>query len=287
MPGERVVRPGELTAAERAAVRVAVVADPDPATLATFPALEWVQSTWAGVERMLAELPPAIGIARMVDPRLAEVMGEAVLTAVLWLHRDGPAYAAQRRTRVWRDLGYRRPERRTVAVLGLGALGRAAAERLVANGFRVIGWSRTARSIDGVRTRAGEDGLRAALGEADIAVNLLPHTPATEGLLDADALGAMPPGASLVNFGRGATVSEPTLLAALDAGHLAHAFLDVFATEPLPADHPFWAHPSVTVWPHVSAPTDPETASLVVAAAIREWRRTGTPPALVDRARGY
>ena len=287
MPDERIVLPHELTDAERVAVRVAVVADPDPAVLATFPALEWVQSTWAGVERMLAELPPRIGIARMVDPRLDEVMSEAVLTAVLWLHRDGPAYARQQRDRKWHDLGHVRPERRTIAVLGLGALGRAAACRLAANGFDVIGWSRSPKDVDGVRTLAGAHGFGRALSDADITVNLLPHTAETEGLLGADALAAMRAGASLVNFGRGATVDEAALLDALTTGRLSHALLDVFAVEPLPADHPFWGHERVTVWPHVSAPTDPETASGVVARAISAWRSTGTPPALVDRARGY
>ena len=118
-------------------------------------------------------------------------------------------------------------------------------------------------------------------------MNLLPHTPSTERLLDRDAFSAMPEGASLVNFGRGATVDERALLDALDSGRLAHAFLDVFAIEPLPTDHPFWAHERVIVWPHVSAPTDADTASTVVANAIAQWRRTGTPPPLVDRTIGY
>ena len=287
MPDERVVPFAQLSEAERGAVRVAIVADPDPAELAALPALEWVQSTWAGVERMLAELPPAIGIARMVDPRLAETMGEAVLTAILWLHRDGPRYARQQREREWRHAHFVRPERRTVGVLGLGALGRAAAERLVANGFAVMGWSRTQKAIPGIDARSGTQGLRAVLGASDIVVNLLPHTPGTERLLDASALAAMPAGASLVNFGRGATVDEAALLDALDRGRLAHAFLDVFETEPLPENHPFWAHERVTVWPHVSAPTDADSASLVVADAIAEWRVSGTQPPLVDRARGY
>lgn len=287
MPDERVVLLADLSEAERRAVRIAIVADPYPADLATLPALEWVQSTWAGVERMLAELPPTIGIARMVDPGLAEVMSEAVLAAVLWLHRDGPAYARQQRERVWRPRDYTRPERRTVCVLGLGALGQAAASRLVANGFAVTGWSRGAKALDGVTTHAGSDGLAAALGDADIVVNLLPHTDETEGLIGTDTLAAIRPGASLVNFGRGATVDETALLAALDAGRLSHAMLDVFRIEPLPVDHPFWTHERVTVWPHVSAPTDAETASRVVADAVARWRSTGTPPPLVDWARGY
>ena len=287
MPDERVVAADGLSTADREAVRVAIVADPDPAVLATFPALEWVQSTWAGVERMLKDLPPDIGIARMVDPRLAEVMSEAALTAVLWLHRDGPRYAAQQKRRVWREHRYVRPGNRSVAVLGLGELGRAAAGRIAANGFRTLGWSRGEKRIDGVETRHGASELRRTLADADVVVNLLPHTRGTDGLLGADACAAMRNGASLVNFGRGATVDEGALLQALDEGRIAHALLDVFAVEPLPEDHPFWAHERVTVWPHVAGPTDPATASRVVADAIGMWRRTGTPPALVDRSRGY
>ena len=287
MPDERVVPFAELTGSERAGVRVAVVADPDPAELAELPNLEWVQSTWAGVERIIAELPPSIGIARMVDPQLAETMSEAVLTAVLWLHRDGPRYAAQQREGRWRHAHFVRPERRCVGVLGLGALGRAAALRLRANGFAVLGWSRTAKAIDRIATHAGAAGFRAVLEASDILVNLLPRTPQTVKLLDGRAFSLMKVGAAMVNFGRGATVDEAALTEALDDGLLSHAFLDVFEREPLPSDHPFWSHQRVTVWPHVSGPTDAESASLVVAGAIRDWRRSGTPPPFVDRERGY
>ena len=287
MPGERVVPLPDLAAAERAGVRVAVVADPDPADLVALPALEWVQSTWAGVERLVAEAPARVGIARMVDPALADAMAEAVLAAVLWWHRGGPRYARAQARGAWEPAPYTPPGERTVGLLGLGALGTRAAERLVANGFRVAGWSRTVRDVPGVATHAGPDGLAALFGAADIVVNLLPRTTETEGLIDARALAAMRPGAALANFGRGATLDEAALLAALDAGRLDHALLDVFAHEPLPADHPFWGHARVTVWPHVSAPTDPASASRIVAQAIARWRKTGTPPPLVDRARGY
>ena len=287
MPDERVVPFDDLTANERASVRVAVVADPDPTDLAALPALEWVQSTWAGVETMAAELPHRIGIARLVDPALADTMAEAVLTAVLWLHRGGPHYAAAQAARRWDRLDYVPAGERSVAILGLGTLGTRAAGPLVAHGFAVTGWSRTAKDVPGVAAHAGPDALSRVLGAADIAVSLLPLTPDTAGLIGTEALAAMRPGAAFVNFGRGGTVDEPALLAALDRGHLAHALLDVFAVEPLPADHLFWTHERITVWPHVSAPTDPASASRIVADAIARWRRTGTPPPLIDRRRGY
>ena len=127
------------------------------------------------------------------------------------------------------------------------------------------------------------------LGRSDIVVNLLPHTDDTAGLLGAAAFAAMPAGASFVNFGRGATVEEAALLAALDSGHLDHAVLDVFATEPLPDDHRFWVHERVTVLPHVSGPTSPDTAAVIAARNVRHYLDTGELPtgALIDRTRGY
>jgi glyoxylate/hydroxypyruvate reductase A len=133
----------------------------------------------------------------------------------------------------------------------------------------------------------GEAALPPLLAQADIVVNLLPLTPATAGLLDAARLSLLPPHASLVNLGRGAQVVEADLLAALDAGRLRHAVLDVFREEPLPADHPFWRHPRVTVLPHVAALTDPRSAAAVVAANVRAWAAGETLNHRVDRARGY
>ncbi|MFN3295474.1 NAD(P)-dependent oxidoreductase, partial [Caldimonas sp.] len=141
--------------------------------------------------------------------------------------------------------------------------------------------------MPGVEVARGRQGLHALLGEADIVVNLLPLTPDTQGLFNATTLAAMRPGASLVNLARGGHVVETDLLAALDAGHLRHAVLDVFRDEPLPQHHPFWGHPRVTVRPHVAAATDPRSAAQVVARNIRALRE-GRPLAhLVDRAVGY
>ena len=288
MPEERIVDEPDLTEAMRGAVRAAIVADPDPEALRTLPALEWVQSTWAGVERLLDELPPSLPIVRMVDPNLATVMSEAVLAVVLWIHRQGPTYACQQRAGLWRPLDYVPPGDRSVLVLGLGALGEASARRLRANGFRTLGWNGTGRDVPEISaTFSGRQGLLEAVGQADFVVCLLPLTTETRGLLDATLLAAMPRGATLVNFARGPIVDEAALLAALDRGQIEHAVLDVFDVEPLPAGHPLWAHPRVTVWPHVSGPTDPGTASAIVARNVHTWRASGALPPVVDRARGY
>ncbi|GJD49343.1 Glyoxylate/hydroxypyruvate reductase A [Methylobacterium crusticola] len=288
MPDETLVRFRDLSPAQRAAAAIAVVANPDPADVAALPNLAWVQSLWAGVERLMAELgagaPPVV---RLVDPELARTMAEAVLAWTYYLQRDMPAYAAQQREETWRQRDYRKPSGMTVGLLGLGALGTVAAERLGQAGFRVLGWSRSAKALPGVETVAGEEGLAAVLGRSDIVVCLLPLTARTRGLLNGARLAAMKPGAALINFARGPIVVARDLLEALDGGRLSHAVLDVFDEEPLPPGSPFWRHPRVTVLPHISAPTDLDTAAAVVAANIRAYRRTGRPPRSVDVARGY
>lgn len=256
---------------------IAVVANPPAGALQGLPRLALIQSLWAGVDRLLADpaIPAGVPIARMVDPAMNEAMAETALWAVLWLHRDFCAYADQQRARQWLPLPQRRADEVRVAVLGLGQMGRAVVRRLEANGYRVAGWS----------TREGR--LDELLATSEIVVNLMPLTPATRGLFDAPRLSRMRQGASLVNLARGAHVVEADLIAALDAGQLRHAVLDVFRTEPLPPDHPFWLHPRVTVLPHVAAQTDPSSAAAIAAANIRRLRAGAPLEHLVDRRRGY
>lgn len=275
----------DLDAQARAGVEVAIVANPDPADLALLPNLKWIHSTWAGVERLVAELgidaPP---IVRLVDPELARTMAEAVLAWTYYLQRDMPAYATSQKAQSWEPRPYRRPEETTVGLLGLGALGLAAAKRLSDAGFPLIGWSRTAKDIPGVEARTD---LRQVLSIADVVVCLTPLTPQTRGLLNAERIAMMKSGAALINFARGPIVETQALLAALDRGHLSHAVLDVFDQEPLPADSPLWTYPGVTVLPHISAVTDRRTASAIVADNIRRWLAQGVLPQTVDMTRGY
>ncbi|BEV12019.1 glyoxylate/hydroxypyruvate reductase A [Asticcacaulis sp. DW145] len=274
-----------LSAADPQAVEVAVVANPDPAVLRSLPQVKWVHSVWAGVERLVAELPADLPIVRLVDPELSRVMGEAVLAWTLYLQRDMPAYARQQAARRWHQRPYRAPSAVTVGVLGLGHMGLTAAARLREAGFGVLGWSRTPRKAD-IPVFTGEDGLKALMSQADILVSLLPATPQTRGLLNAERLGWLPEGAGLINFGRGTVLDIEALLTALDQ-NLSHAVLDVFVSEPLEATSPLWAHPQVTVLPHISAPTNVHTAAQAVADNLRRWRATGDLPLTVDRTRGY
>jgi glyoxylate/hydroxypyruvate reductase A len=166
-------------------------------------------------------------------------------------------------------------------------MGRSCALRLAGNGYRVAGWSRSETKVGGVATFAGEAALLPMLADADVVVNLLPLTDATRGLFNAQTFARMRRGSALVNLARGAHVVEADLLDALASGQLGHAVLDVFAGEPLPAAHPFWAHPRVTVLPHAAALTDPRSAALIVARNVSALREGRALENLVDRSRGY
>ncbi|WP_136659040.1 glyoxylate/hydroxypyruvate reductase A [Nitratireductor sp. XY-223] len=288
MPSYRIKPFEELSEDDRAAARVAIVADPDPADLALLPNLEWVHSLWAGVERIVAELPvDGPKIVRLEDPQMAKTMAEAVLAWTLYLHRDMPLYRRQQEAREWKMHELPLPSQRNVGILGLGNLGRVAAGRLLEQEFNVCGWSRSGTRMEGVETFGGSEGLDRLLAKADIIVVLMPLTGETRGLLDASRLSGMKPGASLINFARGPIVDTRALLEQLDRGHLNHAVLDVFDREPLPHDSPLWSHPAVTVLPHISGPTNRTTASAIVARNIAAYFANGTIPDGVDRLRGY
>lgn len=288
MPDERIVPFNELTSTEKTDVDVAIVADPDPLKLGEFPALKWVHSLWAGVEKMMAQLTDApFEIVRLEDPEMARSMAEAVLAWTLYLHRDMPVYKAQQREKTWLEHETKKAGGSHVGIIGLGALGQAAASALLRQNFTVSGWSRTEKQIDNVRCHYGEAGLQNMLGLVDIVVCLIPLTPVTRGLVNTERLGWMKSGAALINFARGPVVDAQALLHALDCGHLAHAVLDVFDEEPLPQTSRFWSHSGVTVLPHISGPTNRETASVIVAENIRRYRTSGEIPKFVDRRLGY
>jgi glyoxylate/hydroxypyruvate reductase A len=286
MPGERIASVSD--GAPVGAAEIAIVANPPLGSLAGLPNLRWIQSLWAGVDRLvLDDTLPDVPVRRLIDPTLARAMAEAVAAAVLHLHRDFPLYAAQQRAGTWRQHPVRPAGERRVTILGLGEMGRAAADLLRALGFPVRGWSRSGTAHGAIPVASGADGFAQSLATADILVNLLPLTPDTRGILKTDAFRQLPPGAALVNFGRGAHVVEDDLLAALATGALGHAILDVFPEEPLPPDHRLWTHPAITILPHVAAPTHMASAAALVAEAVAEFRRTGRAPAGIDRTRGY
>ncbi len=288
LPGEEIrIWPDAGNPAEIEAV---VTFAPEPGSLLGFPNLRFIASTGAGVDAMLdpaRRLPPGVPVLRLVDPNLTRDMALYVLTNVLRYFRQMDLYAAQEHGGEWRQHPRPRQEAFPVGLLGFGALGQEAARLLVQLGFPVHAWSRSLRCMPDVVTHAGEVGLQAMLPEVAVLVALLPLTPATRGMLHADLFARLRPGAYFINAARGALVVEADLLAALDNGRIAHATLDVFAVEPLPADHPFWRHPRVTVTPHVAALTDPSSAARQVAAQLHRARTGAELPYRADPMRGY
>ncbi len=252
-----------------------------------FSRLRAVFSLWAGVERIVTNPTLEVPLTRMVDTGLRQGMAEYVTGHVLRYHLDIDSHILGQ-DGVWHHERVPPLARdRQVAILGMGVLGQAVAEMLRPIGFRLLGWSRRPKRIEGVAMHHGPAGLAAVLGAADIAVALLPATPETDNLLDASRLALARPGLRLVNAGRGNLIDEEALLAALDEGRIGHATLDVFRTEPLPPDHPFWHHPRITVTPHVAAETRPETAAPVVADNLARLIAGRPLLHLVDRAAGY
>jgi glyoxylate/hydroxypyruvate reductase len=264
-----------------------------PALLAEFPNVKVIFSLGAGVDHLLGDPTlPAVPIVRIVDPDLTMRMTEYVALHVLMHHRRVRLYDRQQRQRLWRD--HHQPAAKDVAVgiMGLGVLGRDAAAALVRLGFRVAGWSRSARSLPGIGTFHGADGLDRFLARTEILVCLLPHTPATGGILNLSLLrklkrdGALG-GAYLINAGRGGLQIDADIIAALDEGSLAAATLDVFATEPLPADSPLWTHPNITITPHNAAESDPRALLAGVLDQIARFERGEKLQNVIDRRLGY
>ena len=247
-----------------------------------------VMNLWAGVEKVVGNPTLTQPLTRMVDPAMTDSMVEYVTAHVLRHHLgiDAHLHAAPGD---WSGNAAPPPlaRERLVTILGMGELGQAAARALRAFGFRLRGWSRTARDVPGVQTFHGTDGLDAALSGAEIVVTLLPRTAATENTLNARGLSLLARGAFIINPGRGTLIDDAALLAALNSGQVAHATLDVFRVEPLPPAHPFWHHPKVTVTPHVAAQTRPDTSAQVIAQNIRRSEAGEPLHYLVDRARGY
>jgi glyoxylate/hydroxypyruvate reductase A len=245
-----------------------------------------VLNLWAGVESIVGNKTLTMPLCRMVEPGLTEGMVEWVTGHVLRYHLGIDACLAAQDGN-WAPVFPPLARNRRVGVLGLGELGATCAGALAALNFQVAGWSRSEKFLDGVTTFHGADGLDQVLATSEILVLLLPLTPATENLINADTLARMPQDVRILNPGRGALIDDDALLAALDAGHVAHATLDVFRVEPLPPDHRYWAHPNVTVTPHVASETRAETASETVAENVRRGEAGEPFLHVVDRARAY
>lgn len=255
----------------------------------SWPNLTAILSLRAGVERFLSSphYPPGVRLIRMIDPGLTEGMREYVAAFVLRFHRDIDRVESDAAAGEWPSSIPVGAAQRTVGFLGFGHLGQACAQTLAPFGFRLRGWSLSRKSLPGMDDFTGPENLEPFLRETDILVCLLPLTPQTQDILNARTLGLLPRGAFLINAARGKHLVEDDLIPLLDSGHLGGAALDVFRREPLPAGHPFHAHPKIIVTPHISAITIPQTGARIIRQSFDALARGESPPGLVDFAKGY
>jgi glyoxylate/hydroxypyruvate reductase A len=239
-----------------------------------------------GVEKLLADpaLPRSVPLSRLVDPGMVAAMSETVLAHVLDWHRRLYRYRQQQEEGRWHRFRQYLAADHTIGILGLGELGTDAARKLLALGFKVAGWSRRTKCVEGVECFTD---LEEVLRRSNVVVCLLPLTEKTRGVLNEKTFSLLPKGAGVINLARGPHVVVPDLIAALDAEQLAHAYLDVFDSEPLPEASPLWRHPGVTVTPHAAALTEPRTAVAWIAANVERVRRGEPPLNLVDFEAGY
>jgi len=271
---------------EEQSVDVALIATPPAGTLGRLKGAKLIQSLWMGVEKLLADpdYPRGVPLARLIDPGMVAAMSESVLAHVLDWHRHHYRYHAQKAKVEWRRYKQYLASDRTVGILGLGELGGDAARKLLALGFRVAGYSRRPKNLEGVQSFTD---LEAMLPLCNALVCLLPLTAHTRGVLNAKNFSLLKKHSAIVNLARGGHMVIDDLLKALDSGHLAHAYLDVFDTEPLPRDSPLWKHPGVSITPHSAALTEPRTAIARIVENVERVRRGETPHDLVDFAAGY
>jgi glyoxylate/hydroxypyruvate reductase A len=255
------------------AVECLIAWEPQPDLLCQLPNLRILYVSGAGVDHIdFQSLRPQVQVVRMIETGIIQGVVEYVSLMVLAAHRQLLAY---------RELQMQR------RVMGLGVLGQAALNTLATFGFQRLGWSRSRKEIAGVRCYAGGAELATFLAQCDVLVCLLPLTTATHRIIDAQRLALLPPGSALVNAARGAHVDAVALLAALDSGHLAAAFIDVCDPEPLPAEHAFWGHPRVLLTPHIAGMTLPDSAVPVVIDNLRRHGRGEALHGLIDRTTGY
>ena len=288
LPKERIVKFSSLKKSDYKKIDVAIVANPNPTEVKKLINLKWVQSVWAGVEKLVESFKgEKVKIIRLVDPEMNRTMAEAVLSWVLYLHRDMHFYRIQQNKRIWKENDYIKPSKKIVSFIGLGELGSASAVKLIKNGFNVCGWSRGKKNISKVKSFTGKLGLKKMLKQTDILVCLIPLTKQTKYLLNYKTLSYLKRGASIINFARGAGINVKNLVRHLNSGKIKHAVLDVFEQEPLPKASILWKHKNVTVLPHISAHTNMDTASDIFYKNIKMYRLKNRIPKSVDKVRGY
>ena len=290
-PGLKLYRPEDVPDPSR--IRFALVWRPAPDAFEAYPNIALVQVIAAGVDGVLRNpsLPERAAVTRVHDEEQAAIMAGFAAWHVVWHHRRMGNYLAAQEAGTWDRTTIktlRPPSQVTVGVLGYGLMGQAIATTVASMGFAVHAATRTGGdSGDGITRVAGPDAVQQVAARSDILINVLPLTDATRDILNADLFARMPEGAVLIQLGRGQHLVEDDLLAALDSGRIGGSSLDVFHTEPLPGDHPFWTHPKVIVTPHEASVTSPKAVSDTLVRSVQEIERGQRPTAAVDKTTGY
>lgn len=283
------LKPEEIEAPDQ--IRFALCWDAAPDAFAAYPALELVIAAGAGVDQLLRHpgLNPNMKIARIRDTQQAYQMAGFATHEVLHYERSFDQLRSNAQSRLWTDVLGRAPSSVTIAILGHGTMGQAVVNSLSSLGFTLHVASRSAPTnpVQGVRYFYGENAITEAATGADHLINILPLTQATEDVLNADLFARLTHGARLIQIGRGEHLVEEDLMAALDSGQIAAASLDVFRQEPLPADHPFWAHSKLRLTPHLASYTFPQELVSQVITSARALRDGETSDSIIDPARGY
>lgn len=271
-----------------ASIPFALMWKPPPGGLGAYGGLKGIQSLGAGINQLnLAELPAGVPLARLIDDSLTETMTDYALAAVYRHYRAFDHFERQTRARLWDYQPALRKADFPIGVMGIGVLGGAIAAQLRTLGFTVSGWSRSRREIEGVTCFAGTGELPDFLAASRLIVNVLALTPETAGILGAGTFALMPKGSFIVNIGRGGHLVEADLVAAIDAGQIAGATLDVFSSEPLPVEHPIYSRPEILTTPHVAGAISPDTAARTVIANFDRALKGEPLLNAVDLARGY
>lgn len=257
----------------------------DAGVVGRLPNLKWVSSLGAGVDHLVGDhqIPSDVPITRIVDPNLTRDMTNYCIMGVMMHQRSMDEHYENQQKAVWNRLAYQHLK---VGVMGLGELGGHFAEHLAILGFEVYGFSRTQKSINGVKCyQKGE--MDSFLAPLDVLVNLLPVTPQTESILDADLFNRMKKGSYLINVARGNHLVEEDLIEALDTDQLSGALLDVFREEPLPEDHSFWSHPKIRITPHVASVSNPDSVIELLLDNTKRLIEGDSLINVIDRETGY
>ncbi len=262
---------------------------PPKGEIKRYPNLKAILSLGAGIDHLAEdpELPSHIPVSRLVDRCLTQGMTEYILYWVIHHHRYFGKYTEISASKEWRQIPQEDARRRRIGLLGLGELGRDAAEKLANLEYDVAGWSRTPKDIPNVLSFHGPEDLKPFLNRTDILICLLPMTTETHGIINKKNLAQLPEGAVVINCARGAHIVDDDLIEALDSEHISSVVLDVFHTEPLPSDHPFWWHPKIIITPHMASLTVAHSAADYVAENIRRVERGDLPLNTVDFSVGY